>query len=161
MSKKIKIIEPPVIEVLPLNDQQGQFDNNYASKTSKIDDTTTQKETKFRPLTPPQYAKEVVSRRLNTIKGEITSKFNFSEFGAIRLGKKGESGKVEITGDGITAENINGKTTFNLDGRSGDATFAGELASGSIMTGQIDMGADGFIIGGDENTYRWILGKLP
>lgn len=158
---RLKIIEPPVIEVLPLNGQAQQFENNSFTKISSLDKTQSQKENTFRQLPPPQYAKEVVSRRLDTIKGQITSKFAFSEFGAIKLGKEGESGKVEITGDGIVAENINGDKTFYLDGRSGDAVFSGKLATGSIMTGQIDVGADGYIIGGDENTYRWILGKLP
>lgn len=159
MTTKLKIIEPPVIEITPLNEQVGQFDNN-SSSTSSLG-TTSEEKTEWRQLPPPQYAHEVISRRLNTVSGQITSQFKFTEFGAIRIGVEGETGFIEITGNGIVAKNINGNNTFTLDGRSGDAYFSGELAAGSIMTGQIDMGVDGFIIGGDASTYRWILGKLP
>lgn len=155
----IKIIEPPVIEVLPLNEQVAQFDNSSSTSTSS--GVTSTETTEIRQLPPPQYAHEVISRRLNTVSGQITSQFKFTEFGALRIGVEGETGFIEITGNGITSKDINGDNTFVLDGRTGNAYFSGELAANSIITGQIDMGVDGFIIGGDANDYRWVLGKLP
>lgn len=155
---KVKIVNPPVIEITPLNEQVNQYDNDSSTTTSS--GTTSTETFKVKTLPPPQYANEVISRRLNTVSGQITSEFQFTEFGAIRIGTQ-ETGKIEITGNGISATNIAGENTFVIDGRSGNAYFSGELAAGSIMTGQIDMGIDGYIIGGDTENYRWILGKLP
>lgn len=155
-----KIIYPTVIEPTPLNGQQYQFDTSGLSQKSSIMGTTSSETTKTRTLSPPQYAKEVVSKRLNTIAGQITSKFTFTNFGALEIGEENVTGWIRITGDGITAENINGDPTFSLDGRTGNAVFSGELAAGNILTGEIDLGVDGRIYGGDGSNYRWVLGKL-
>lgn len=155
-----KIIYPTVIEPTPLNGQEYQFDTQGLSNRSSIMGTTSSETTKTRTLSPPQYAKEVVSKRLNTIAGQITSKFTFTNFGALEIGEENVTGWIRITGDGITAENINGQNTFYLDGRTGNAVFSGELAAGNILTGEIDLGVDGRIYGGDGSNYRWVLGKL-
>ena len=153
-----KIIYPTVIEPTPLNGQEYQFASG--ASTSNIMGTTSSETTKTRTLSPPQYAKEVVSKRLNTIAGQITSKFTFANFGALEIGEENVTGWIRITGDGIVAENINGENTFYLDGRTGNAVFSGELAASNILTGEIDLGVDGRIYCGDANTYRWVLGKL-
>lgn len=155
-----KIIYPTVIEPTPLNGQQYQFDTSGLSQKSSIMGTTSSETTKTRTLSPPQYAKEVVSKRLNTIAGQITSKFTFTNFGALEIGEENVTGWIRITGDGIVAENINGQNTFYLDGRTGNAVFSGELAAGNILTGEINLGTDGRIYGGDGSNYRWVLGKL-
>lgn len=155
-----KIIYPTVIEPTPLNGQQYQFDTSGSSQKSSIMGTTSSETTKTRTLSPPQYAKEVVSKRLNTIAGQITSKFTFTNFGALEIGEENVTGWIRITGDGIVAENINGQNTFYLDGRTGNAVFSGELAAGNILTGEINLGTDGRIYGGDGSNYRWVLGKL-
>lgn len=155
-----KIIYPTVIEPTPLNGQQYQFDTSGSSQKSSIMGTTSSETTKTRTLSPPQYAKEVVSKRINTIAGQITSKFTFTNFGALEIGEENVTGWIRITGDGIVAENINGQNTFYLDGRTGNAVFSGELAAGNILTGEIDLGIDGRIYGGDGSNYRWVLGKL-
>ena len=160
MAEKYKIIYPTVIEPTPLNGQEYQFNSGATSSTSNVMGTTSSETTKTRTLSPPQYAKEVVSKRLNTVAGQITSKFTFTNLGAIEIGEEDVTGWIRITGDGITAENINGDQTFYLDGRTGDAVFSGELAAGNILTGEIDLGTDGRIYGGDGSNYRWVLGKL-
>ena len=160
MAENVKIIYPTVIEPTPLNGQEYQFNSGASSPSSSIMNTTEADTTKIRTLNPPQYAKEVVSQRLNTISGQITSKFEFTNYGALEIGEEGKTGWIRITGDGITAENISGEQTFLLDGRNGDAVFSGELAAGNILTGEIDLGTDGRIFGGDGTNYRWILGKL-
>lgn len=157
---KYKIIYPDVIEPTPLNAQDYQFDTRGSATASSIMNTTTPDETKVRRLDPPQYAKEVISHRLNSVTGQITSKFEFTKYGTLEIGEEGETGWIRISGDGITAENINGDQTFYLDGRTGDAVFSGELAAGNILTGEIDLGTDGRIYGGDGSNYRWVLGKL-
>jgi hypothetical protein len=157
----IKILQPPVIEVRPLTAQRQMFVSQDKTETKAGVSQTP--DTGYRSLPPPQHAHEVVSNRLDTAAGKVKGLLEFTKYGALKIGKyeEGETGEIVITGDGITAININNKTTFNLDGRNGDATFAGELAAGGIITGKIDMGKDGYIIGGDQLTYRWILGKLP
>jgi len=155
----VKIIQPPLIEIPPLGNQENIFSNGSSSRKSS-DGTQTGQEIQIKSLPNPEHAREVISKRLDTVAGQITAGFEFSESGAIRISSE-NTGKIEITGDGVTAINQTGETTFFLDGRNGDAVFAGELAAGSVMTGKIDMGADGYIIGGDTSTYRWILGKLP
>lgn len=160
MAEKYKIIYPTVIEPTPLNGQEYQFNSGTTSSTSSIMGTTSSETTKTRTLSPPQYAKEVVSSRLNTISGQITSKFEFTKFGALEIGQEGETGWIRITGDGIVAEDINGDQTFYIDGRTGNATFSGELAANNILTGEINLGTDGRIYGGDGSNYRWVLGKL-
>ena len=155
-----KILYPTVIEPTPLNGQEYQFNAVATSSSSSIMNTSTPDTTKIRTLNPPQYAKEVISQRLNTVSGQITSKFEFTNFGSLEIGEEGKSGWIRITGDGITAEDINGDQTFFLDGRNGDAVFSGELAAENILTGEIDLGVDGRIYGGDGSNYRWILGKL-
>jgi hypothetical protein len=157
-----KILQPPVIEVPPFPQQgEGQFNNTTSQEGTK--DNKEPEKTEWRTLPAPGYAKEMISHRLDTIAGLIKGAFEFTKFAALRIGRflEGETGEITITGNGISAVDINGKTTFALDGRNGDATFSGELAAGGIITGKIDMGKDGYIIGGDLNTYRWILGKLP
>ena len=157
---KYKFIYPTVIEPTPLNGQQYQFDSAGTTSSSSIMNTTSDETTKTRTLSPPQYAKEVVSQRLNTISGQITSKFAFTNFGALEIGEENVTGWIRITGDGIVATDINGQQTFYLDGRTGNATFSGELAASNILTGEINLGTDGRIYGGDGTNYRWVLGKL-
>ena len=158
--KDVKIVQPPVIEVPPLAGQEYQFDNSAKSTTNSSEKTATPEVTKAKTLPPPQYAHEVISHRLDTQRGAIKSTFRFDEFGALKIGVKDETGQILITGDGITAIDVNGQTTFNIDGTTGNATFSGTIAAQNILTGTIDMGTDGRIIGGDGDHYRWILGKL-
>lgn len=88
-------------------------------------------------------AQETLSQSLNTESKRILGQYTFEQNGAIAMGEfqQGVSGEVKISPDGITAKNVNGDTTFSLDGATGDATFKGTVE------------ANGFTIA-DENGIR-------
>ena len=90
-------------------------------------------------------ARETISQSLNTESKRILGSYGFEQNGAIAIGtfQQGVSGEVDISPDGITAKNVNGDTTFALDGTTGDATFKGTVE------------ANGFTIA-DENGIRSI-----
>jgi len=95
----------------------------------------------------PQVAVELLSTALNTRSKKIIQEFQFTPSGALQIGTltPGVSGDIRISPNGITARDQSGNTTFDLDGDTGDAVFAGNLQSGTVVTGQIVMGADGAI----------------
>jgi hypothetical protein len=160
---EVKIIQPPVIEVTPLQTATSDMYVNEVSSPSTSKSVNDAPTLNYRSLPRPEHAKEVISNKLDTLIGKIKQTLEFTHYGALKIGKfiEGETGEITITGDGITATDIKGRPTFGLNGQNGDAYFSGELAAKSIITGRIDIGRDGYIIGGDQITYRWILGKLP
>jgi len=80
-------------------------------------------------------ARETLSESLNTKEKKILGSYEFGVLGAIQVGKyvNGTSGDLKVTPDGITARNVNGDTTFSLDGTTGDATFRGEVAAADFL----------------------------
>lgn len=112
---------------------------------------------------------DLIGTRLNTQSGQILGNFDFGELGAITVGKyvNGVSGDVRITPNGIVARNVNGDTTFSLDGTTGDATFKGTLQAGTLIAGAVQAGDPNVIIDGvngritvhDGTNYRVLIGK--
>jgi len=90
-------------------------------------------------------ADQLISNQLNSRTKKIMGSFQFTPSGAIKIGdfRKGQAGEIDLSPVGILAKNIQGNTTFFLDGDTGDATFAGELGAGSLVTGKILVGKDG------------------
>lgn len=90
-------------------------------------------------------AQETISQSLNTETKRILAEYTFESLGAIRIGGfvQGVSGEINISPDGITAKNVNGDTTFTLNGATGDATFKGTVTAGSIISGTITLGGNG------------------
>lgn len=80
-------------------------------------------------------AVELMSQALNTRSKKITQAFQFTQSGALQIGEytNGVTGDVRISPNGITARNLTGDTTFDLDGETGDAVFAGQLRAGSTI----------------------------
>jgi hypothetical protein len=80
--------------------------------------------------------------------------------GAISIGAyvSGESGDVRITPNGITARDINGNTTFSIDGTSGDAIFKGTITTGALVTGSIIIQGQGSFVVNDGTYDRIIIG---
>jgi hypothetical protein len=101
---------------------------------------------------PRQTAKELLSSALNTRSKKILADFSFGVLGAISIGEYsfGVSGDVRITPNGITARNVNGDTTFSLDGTSGDAVFAGTIQAGSVIAGIVEV-TGAFIVNDGSN----------
>lgn len=95
----------------------------------------------------PKFATEVLSLALNTRSRKILQEFQFTKSGALQIGEyvSGVSGDVRISPNGMTARNVSGETTFNLDGDSGDAQFKGTVRastfeSNNLLTGLVDVG---------------------
>lgn len=90
---------------------------------------------------PPakKIAQELLSTVLDTKAKKILAAFQFSQSGSLQIGKfvAGVSGDIKISPLGIVARDNTGENTFSLDADSGDGTFKGKLAAGSLV------GADG------------------
>lgn len=87
---------------------------------------------------PPQFiAPHVISDSLNTLSKQILGIFTFGQVGALKIGtyEFGISGEIDISPNGITAKNVNGDTTFAIDGATGNATFLGTLQAGTVIAG--------------------------
>lgn len=104
-----------------------------------------------------QVAVELLSSALNTQSKKILGNFTFGTIGAISIGtyENGVSGEVKISPDGIVAKNVNGTTTFSLDGTTGDAVFAGTIQAGAVVAGQVTV-TGAFVV--NDGTYNviWI-----
>jgi hypothetical protein len=107
-----------------------------------------------------KFSSDVMSRTLNTKTKKILGEYTFGIMGAISIGvyENGVSGDVRITPDGITARNINGTTTFSIDGATGDAVFLGTIVAGAVVSGQVTV-TGAFVV--NDGTYNVIwLGYL-
>lgn len=137
MADKIKVFKPEEIEENPFPTQEEQESLGTTQKTSN--DEFKNQEISEQPVHRLKPAKEIVSKALNTISKKITQAFEFTQSGAIQIGNflDGTTGDIRISPDGITARNVDGETTFALDGVTGNAVFKGEIQSGSILTGAI------------------------
>lgn len=114
-----------------------------------------------RPLPFKDFATEVLGTALNTKSRKILGSFSFGRLGAIQIGnyELDATGDIRITPDGITARNSAGATTFNLDGATGDAQFAGTLSAGAIIASdRIYLGVDGIHIRDDSDNDVIFLG---
>lgn len=100
-------------------------------------------------------ANTVISDSFNTQSRRILDSFEFAKNGAIQVGEyiEGISGDIRIAPTGIIARNADGDITFTIDGTTGDATFAGTIAAGSLIAGRTDIGTVGgnVFIDGENN----------
>jgi hypothetical protein len=150
---------PEVISAIPLPDT--------TESTQQASDSTSDKSVVPAEKIPyavkfPQkaVAVELLSTALNTKSKKILGSFTFGVIGSISIGSyvNGESGEVKISPDGIVAKNVNGDTTFALDGTTGDAVFAGTIQAGAVVTGQVTV-TGAFVV--NDGTYNVIwLGYL-
>jgi hypothetical protein len=143
------IFEPEVITDNPFPAEGSSIVSNEVSG-SKSDSPSTIKEGGF-PATK-KIAYELLSSSLNTKSKKILGKFEFTESGAIQIGKYtvGVNGDIRITPTGITARDKSGITTFNLDADTGDANFTGTIQAGTIISGVIMVGDNNVIIDGEN-----------
>ncbi len=134
-----KIYSPEVIPDAPF---PQSMPTNQAQPQTIQGGITGQQIIQSQPLPLPQNADNVISPRLDTKTKQILAAFTFAPTGALRIGdfRAGRSGEVDIDPNGIIAKDINGDTTFALDGEDGSAVFAGQLASGTLLTGEIVVG---------------------
>lgn len=94
---------------------------------------------------------ELISLSLNTKSRKILGEFEFTQSGALQIGEyeNGVSGDLKISPAGIVARNTAGTTTFAIDGETGDATFAGTIQSGALVTGIVAVGNNNLVLDGD------------
>jgi hypothetical protein len=105
----------------------------------------------------PRIAVELLSTQLNTRTAKILAEFGFTPSGAIQVGifQNGVSGDIRISPNGIVARDISGNTTFALDGDTGDATFAGTVQAGTLISGAVAVGDGSILI--DGSTKRMVF----
>lgn len=100
----------------------------------------------------PRVAVELISTQLNTRTTKILAEFGFTPSGAIQIGKyeNGVSGDIRISPNGILGRDLSGNTTFAIDGDTGNATFAGTLQAGTVISGLIIVGDNNVVIDGSN-----------
>ena len=154
-----KVLTPTVIEDVPFL-SEGTTETVPTGEPS-VNNATTSTQTTQKPAPFPRklVAHETISQSLDTKSKKILQEFEFTQSGAIQVGKyeNGVSGDIKISPSGIVARNTSGLTTFAIDGETGNATFAGELQSGSLITGQITVGNNTWIIDGDPDNPQIVL----
>ena len=155
--EKIEVYYPETIPEAPFPGQEGDVSFGQSQKG---------KQEVYSPTTIPdqinptvKYAHEVLSEALNTKSHKILAEFQFTRFGALQIGEydPGISGDIRISPNGIVARNDNGETTFALDGDTGDATFAGTIQAGSVITGRVLVGNDAWVIDGNPSKPQLLL----
>jgi len=97
---------------------------------------------KDKPLPVQKTATRLINSILNTTAKKILGEFQFTNSGAIKIGKyvSGSSGEVAISPDGIVATNLTGETSFAIDAETGNATFKGQVLAGSVVSGEVEVG---------------------
>jgi hypothetical protein len=135
------IPETPLPTLAPVSFATSDPSTALASKPATVPDQAF-------PTT--RIAQETITSNFNTKTRKIISEFQFTPQGALQIGlfTMGVSGDIRISPVGIVARDLAGNTTFALDGDTGDATFAGQLRSGTLVVGQIAVGDDAIQIDG-------------
>lgn len=144
-----KVYTPETIEETPLPNQDSISLVESSGSTSS--DTHSPSTIKDQGNPRKVVAHELLSTHFNTLTRKILSPFTFTPSGSIRIGdyKEGEFGDISISPNGILGRDVFGETTFAIDGETGNATFKGDLRSGSVITGDISLEEGGQIsIGG-------------
>lgn len=162
-----KVYYPETLQDTPFpQTQQGQVSLQETQATAN--DTYAPQVLDEQEFPDKRVALELLSQALNTRSKKITQPFGFTPSGALQIGQftAGISGDIRISPAGIVARNTVGDDTFVLDGETGDAFFAGEIRSGSVVTGEVIVGDNRIIIDGanrriiinDGTTDRVLIG---
>jgi len=156
-----KIYTPIVIADTPFPQDQQTTQASTQTSTNDVQVPATIPDSSF-PV--QQVATELLSTSLNTRSRKIIQAFEFTPSGAIQVGvfTPGVSGDIRISPNGIVARDQAGNTTFALDGDTGDSVFAGEVRSGSTVTGDVTILDGGHIILYDTQGIPSIfIGQTP
>lgn len=147
-----KVYEPEVVSESPYpNEIISPIGLNESGATSG---TVSPQVSRERNLPIKRSAIELMSTSLNTKSRKILQNFELQQSGGLQIGnfQDGQTGDIKITPNGVVARNSSGVTTFALDGDTGDASFAGEIKSGSLVSGQVIVGNNRIIIDGENQT---------
>lgn len=139
----VKEYQPTIIEAYPFPVADGNQESvdAYGSAAPGRDNYAPD-EVPARTFPTQTIANTVISDSLDTQSRRILDSFEFAKQGAIQVGEyvDGQSGDIRISPSGIIARNQDGETTFTIDGTTGDATFKGTVAAGSLIAGRTDIG---------------------
>lgn len=133
-----RVYEPIVISEAALPGDQTTIQNTATSADASTNAISQPSTTPDNNIPLKVVAQETIGETLNTKAKKILANYSFTEQGSLEIGtfQPGVSGDVRITPDGITARDISGNTTFNLDGDTGDAEFAGKIRGGAFIGGR-------------------------
>ena len=126
-------------EIVEDNPFPGEVVQPVASTPSNVGGNYTPTVSKSKTFPVKRTAVELLSTSLNTRSKKILQEFELQQSGGFKIGnfEDGVTGDLRLTPNGITARDIAGITTFAIDGTNGSAVFAGELRSGSVVTGSV------------------------
>lgn len=155
-----KVFRPEEIQDQPFPGQ-GEADLSTSQKTGG--EVYSQKEIKDQPIPTKRIAVEVISSALNTKSKKILGEFEFTEHGAIQIGKytPGVSGDLRLTPDGLTARDLAGLSTFAIDGTTGNAVFRGTVQAGTLISGAVAVGSGDILIDGATRRMIFYNGGIP
>lgn len=144
-----KVYTPEVVEENPFPGGVEPFTFNPATPAGTYAPTT-EKQKSF-PV--KRSAVELLSTALNTRSRKVLGSFELEQSGGFQVGKfqEGVTGEMVITPNGLAARNSSGLYTIVVDSETGNAIFAGELRSGTLITGDIIVGNNTWIISGDPD----------
>jgi len=149
MSNEEKVYYPATIADTPLPGEVEEVSGVVEKKSAGIYQADRIPD---RGFPTKKIAYEVMSSSLNTKSKKILAEFEFTEYGALQIGKylNGVSGDLRISPNGITARDSAGNTTFALDGSTGSAVFAGTIQSGTLIAGMVVVGDNRVRIDGEN-----------
>ena len=152
-----KVYTQEIIDDSPFPNQTGEEITREGSSSSK--DIYSSTVIPDKKLPKKLIAVEVISSALNTQSRRIIDAFEFIKQGAIQIGEyvSGASGDIRISQNGIVARDSAGNITITIDGTTGNVTMKGTMQSGSVITGQIVVGNNTWIIDGDPDNPRIVL----
>lgn len=149
MTENQKVYYPETIEESPF-----PYETTESFATTQQTSNQEYESEKIKPQSFPtrKVAFEVLGQALNTKSRKILAEFQFTESGAIQIGKyqNGVSGDIKISPNGIVARNTSGITTFALDGDTGDAVFKGTVQTGTLISGLVVVGDNSVRIDGEN-----------
>lgn len=146
-----KVYYPQTIADTPLPNQVTG-DASFSSSQSGANQVYGPETIKEQPVPVLKIATELLSSSLNTRSQRILAEFQFTEMGALQIGKyvNGVSGDIRISPNGLVGRNDAGMTTFAIDATTGDVVFAGTIQAGTLIAGAVAVGGNNIVIDGEN-----------
>jgi len=157
MADDIKVYTPAVVAEIAFPLVESTTGTDSSSASSSQGGTYTAKQTPEQPFPIARVASELLSTAINTRSKKILAQFEFTQSGAIQIGKyeNGVSGDLRLSPDGIVMRNKSGINTIVFDPDTGDAYFSGRIQSGTVIAGVISVGDDSIQIDGINRRQVW------
>lgn len=158
---EIKVYTPAIVAevAFPLEESTTGVESNSSSPTQG--NTYSPKQTSEQPFPIARVASELLSTAINTRSKKILAAFEFTQSGALQIGKyeNGVSGDLRLSPDGIVMRNKSGINTIVFDPDTGDAYFAGIIQSGTVIAGIMSLGDDAIQINGIDRRIIFFDGN--